>query len=116
MYTKLVLTALTAFMMACGGGSGGTSGGESTFCVNSTGGEQTCNGYTNVDSAFKSAEDSSCKSVNGTVASSCPTSGLDGCCHVAANGVKSETCFYQNNAADEQSSCVSNGDTWTTTP
>ena len=83
--------------------------------MNGTGGPQTCTAYGNVDSAFKGAEDSSCKQIGRTIAGACPTASLDGYCHTDANGTEQEECSYQSDAVSEESSCKSSNGTWTTT-
>jgi hypothetical protein len=117
-YTKLALAALTTFMFACGGSSNNEGGSQSTACVITSGGAQTCSQASNIDTATKNAENTECTEENGTVASSCPTASLDGCCQLTnnGNGIKSTTCYYQNNAAAEQSACTQSGGTWSTTP
>lgn len=114
MFKKLALAAVSVFAIACGGGGGGGA----LFCTFSTGGTQSCAGYSGLTGAERTAEETACKDESGTTASSCPSSGLVGCCTTKASGsgqtFTTEACYYAGTAADLQSACTSANGTWST--
>jgi hypothetical protein len=100
--------------IACGSSSNG-GGSSSVFCSSSFGGQQQCYGYTNLTSDQANSVSGSCTgSLQGKVVSSCPTSGLTGCCKYTAGGISTEDCFYSSDAATDKQVCTSENGTWST--
>jgi hypothetical protein len=98
------------------GSSGGSSSGgaSSVYCSLTVQGQTACIILLNVPSAQVSAEDQACTNQGGTTVSSCPSSGLVGCCTIVIGGLSTEQCVYFGTASDEQSSCTQTGGTWST--
>ena len=96
-----------------GGGAGGSSGaggsnGSQVACVTtSPNGTMGCTLLLDLSPAGVTDATNNCK---GTVASSCPTAGLIGCCDIPSAGsgsVPSEICSYSGTAASLESNCTS---------
>jgi hypothetical protein len=111
--------ALSTIIAGCSSSSGG-GGSPSVFCSASFAGSQICYGYTNLTSDQQNAVTSSCKStLQGTIVSACPTSGLLGCCKTTTAGYNTEECYYgddagTSSASADQMACTSQSGTWST--
>lgn len=133
-HIKLCLAAsLLAALAAVGCSSSGSGSPGSTssgvFCELTIATAQTCGGSTSYTASQQSQAKSACTQQGGTVVSSCPTSGLVGCCTAKVSGnISQETCTYlpggdagsMVDAGAMQSSaktgCENQGGTWSTSP
>jgi hypothetical protein len=102
-----------------GGGSGSSSGSSSggtssAYCSLTVQGQTACIIFSNLTSAELSAADQSCTSQGGTTVSSCPSSGVVGCCTMVNSGISAEECLYFGTASADQSQCTQSGGTWST--
>jgi hypothetical protein len=100
-----------------GSGSGTTSpsdaGTESLSCTLSVDGDEVCMQMLNVSAEEASAATQECVKENGTSATTCPSTGLVGCCATTVGGsVATAECYYSaSTAAQEQADCTGQ---WTT--
>jgi hypothetical protein len=105
-------TAATCISTALAGGgscatacatSGGPGGGVAACQV-----ADGCAELKDLTPAGVTSANTNCPKSGGTVVSSCPVTGLLGCCKQApvATGDYLETCFYSGNAMDLQSECT----------
>jgi hypothetical protein len=100
-----------------GGGNGsgnGAGGGMVLVCDESTiATVNQCTKTTGLPASLYSATESMCTQQGGKVVSSCPTSGVIGCC---TNG-DSEGCFYTGGTSPmTQAQCTMVGGTWSASP
>jgi hypothetical protein len=96
-----------------GGGSSSGSTGDVTYsCTNGTGTSTTCS-QQQVSSSLLASTQQACTQGGGTPGTTCPAAGLAGCC--AISGIVA--CYYDaTKASSIQTSCTSEGGTWSTTP
>jgi hypothetical protein len=110
---------LAAIVAGCGSSSSSDST-PSVFCSTSLGGTSTCYGYTNLTASEQSSVSSECtQSLQGSVVSACPTSGLAGCCKYSAGGITTDECYYQESGGVDpttsgQQACTAVSGTWST--
>jgi hypothetical protein len=100
-----------------GGGDGSNGNGSSnvtTSCTQLAGSLVNCALFTGTASAAM-AQDSSCKSLMGTIGTSCPTANLSGCC-VVSNGTNvAHLCYYGiSDTSTPKSICAQSDGQWST--
>ena len=103
------------------GGGGGTDAGPLSIACNQPA-EKQCyvaklsgNG---VSDSSMLASDCTTSASDATVVSSCPTSGLVGCCTLEAGtitGILTEICYYMGTASMQESACTGDRNDWSTT-
>ena len=109
--------ALVLLAPGCASAVAAIDGSVTVYCAVHTGSTETsCVTTSNVPTSEEGTAQNECTGNGGTLASSCPTSGVVGCCtqtetSVAAN-VTAQTCFYEGSASALKSQCGSG--TWTT--
>jgi len=117
-----VLTAACSSGSGSGGTDGGSSGGSNgaqVACVidGKSGGTEGCTLLEDLSAQAVTDATNNCK---GTVATTCPTAGLVGCCSIppaTAGSVPSEQCWYTGTAATYTSLCANQlHGTWSTSP
>jgi hypothetical protein len=104
-----------------GSGSGGSDSGSSSdggataavFCVVTTHGIESCEGYPNLPANLVASAKTTCANLNGTLATQCPSSNQVGCCQLPFAGATQVTCHYCGSASDLQMACTAqSGATW----
>jgi hypothetical protein len=121
--SSVLVSSFLALSTIVAGCSSSTSSGSTpgVFCSASFAGTQVCYGYTNLTSDQQNAVTSSCTgTLQGKIVSSCPTSGLLGCCKTSVSGgYTQEECYYgddagTSSASADQMACTSANGTWST--
>jgi hypothetical protein len=95
------------------GGNTTDATGQVTFaCTTGTGSTMACN-ITTVSSSSATSAEQSCATQGGTVASTCTSVGLSGCCILNTTNT---SCYYDSEAgATEADGCLSQSGMWSTT-
>jgi hypothetical protein len=88
-----------------------SNGSFSCYCYGMTNGVQLCSGLNVGDCANACAN-----ALLGSAVTSCPTTGLVGCCVTNGPVGMQEQCEYSGDPTGDQSTCTSNSGTWSTTP
>ncbi|MGO8994454.1 MAG: hypothetical protein ACLQVI_14140 [Polyangiaceae bacterium] len=101
------------FLLACSNTVSSVIGSATLYCnVKTSAGEASCLIQKDVATAEQSTLQNECTSNGGTSASSCPTTGLVGCCTQPEENFTLETCYYAGTASQLKTECSG---TWTTT-
>jgi hypothetical protein len=118
--SSLLVLFAPAWAIACssggGGGPGGGGSGNQVACVITVDGGA-LEGCTILEDLNAQAQTEATTNCKGTVATTCPTAGLVGCCKIPSAGagsVPSEQCWYVGTASTYTSVCSSLNGTWST--
>jgi hypothetical protein len=114
----ILFVPLLSLVDGCASAVGAIVGSVTVYCSVTTGGkESSCVASRNFPSSQQGTLESDCTKNGGTVALSCPTSGVVGCCtqnqSAAGVTVEIETCSYAGTASALKAQCSG---TWSTTP
>jgi hypothetical protein len=103
---------------SCNSGVCGSTNTASIACIVDVSGVQLCTAAKNPPEADKGQLDQACTSNGGTLATSCPTQNLVGCCTMkssSSNNLAVEACYYDT-STDYQTACANDNGTWSTSP